>query len=96
MRTNNKHKKYENSFEQDFHLAYITRNVKYECNKKKLLQRQINFTPRTKIVLFRYFRVEFEKSAPLNFAKWKVSCKTKKTLSLIPKLPYLFFGGLQF
>ena len=34
MRTNNKHKKYENSFEQDFHLAYITRNVKHECNKK--------------------------------------------------------------
>ena len=53
------------------------------------------FKPGTKIVLFGYFRVEFEKkllsylkSVPLNFAKCKVSCKTKKQNCLI----WVFLG----
>ena len=39
--------------------------------KKKTL------SPSTKIVFSGCFRVEFFESTPLNFAKWKVSYKTK-------------------
>ena len=34
VKTNNRCKKYENCFEQVFHLPYITRNVKHDCNNK--------------------------------------------------------------
>ena len=36
------------------------------------------------------------KSASSNLVAWKVSSKTKKTLNLGPKIPYLGIFGLQF